>query len=254
MCDLISWGLVRNPLIKRKLGLRSPLIFLTDAEMQTMIDAPSGTYGNRSWSWDDVCGHAALAAYYHLSIDDFEHFESDRCIPRRIAAAVRNGEFRNAFASQDKILRFTTKGLRIFSNPYMAPFKSSPEFTLLISLFKSLYPIVMKYYPLLETEPGDGPFNKLPIDSPSLSLPSCIKTLRKAYRNHDCNPNYIKEERSNIFNSIMIWSVTPQCHYFWFLISFMMRPEDSRLVLRKPLSDLVIAESNPIVSAYLGSL
>lgn len=116
MCDLFSWGVLTSPEAAKKLGKRvGSVIFLTDSEMEYMI-GDGHLHGPREYSqlytWDDVIGHHALANYYHIYIDTFEHRESHNKVPRKLAEAVNRGELDHAMKSQGVAspYRYTKKG------------------------------------------------------------------------------------------------------------------------------------------------
>ncbi len=84
MCDLYSWGVMCKSYPSK--GLKEgDIIFLTD----DMIEANHG--GPDAIVWEDNIGHEALANYYGIRIDAFNHYESQWCIPSALAKEVNAG-------------------------------------------------------------------------------------------------------------------------------------------------------------------
>jgi hypothetical protein len=116
MCDLYSWGIITNPTVSKRLGGKK-LIFLTDTEATQLIENGEKDYG-RKFNPEDTLGHTALAAYYHLNEDDFEHFESFNKVPRTLAKEINLGHLDKMFIYSDQLPsplvnpRFTVKGRR----------------------------------------------------------------------------------------------------------------------------------------------
>ena len=112
MCDFFSWGVLK-PSVQKQLGLKSRIIFLEDDMAQSLIDRGENPYGDRisPFTWDDVTGHEAIAAYYRISRDDFKHLESTKKVPMAAAKAINAGRMDKIMANLEiPKHRFNGKG------------------------------------------------------------------------------------------------------------------------------------------------
>jgi hypothetical protein len=145
MCQLYSWGIITSKEAAKKLAkpLRS-IIFLTDSEARILVEKSLIDY-DRSFTWDDVQGHAALAAYYRLDeCIDFKHCEDFDKVPRPIARAINAGQLDELWRHSDHFAegvtppRFTAKGQRkgIFNNSTFA----KAALALIVAAMAELYP------------------------------------------------------------------------------------------------------------------
>lgn len=96
MCDALSWGILRRDLPDIGLKRGQRIGPLTDEE----IIAKWGTDA----SFEDKCGHSALAKYYGISVRDFTHREGHNCIPRPIVKDANAGKFRQCFKASLEFL------------------------------------------------------------------------------------------------------------------------------------------------------
>lgn len=84
MCDLYSWGEMLFSFPSK--GLKEgDIIFLTDDMIEAKHKGPTNIV------WEDNIGHEALANYYGIRIDAFNHYESAWCIPSALAKEVNAG-------------------------------------------------------------------------------------------------------------------------------------------------------------------